>query len=170
MIRPAVSVVMPFAGSPDGARRALETLQGIERHQDDELILADNSGVAPAAPGVTVVPAPGERSPAHARNTGADSAGREWILFLDADCRPRPGLLDAFFASPVDPDVGALAGGVVPAAGARTLAARYGSARNFLSQEAHMAHPYRPRAAAANLMVRTAAFEHLGGFYEGLRA
>src|SRR5205823_3987580 len=40
----------------------------------------------------------------------------------------------------------------------------------FLSQRQHLAHPYRPRAAAANLLVRRAAFEQVGGFYEGLRA
>jgi hypothetical protein len=50
------------------------------------------------------------------------------------------------------------------------LAARYGTARGFLSQEAHLRHPYRPRAVAANLLVRRAAFEQIGGFYEGVRA
>ena len=51
-----------------------------------------------------------------------------------------------------------------------TLASRYGSARSFLSQQAHLNHPYRPRAVAANLLVRRAAFEQIGGFYEGVRA
>jgi Glycosyl transferase family group 2 len=67
-------------------------------------------------------------------------------------------------------DVGALAGEVVPMPGADTLASRYGSARSFLSQQAHLNHPYRPRAVAANLLVRRAAFEQIGGFYEGVRA
>ena len=51
-----------------------------------------------------------------------------------------------------------------------TLVSRYGSARSFLSQQAHLNHPYRPRAVAANLLVRRAAFEQVGGFYEGVRA
>src|SRR5207249_2467918 len=51
-----------------------------------------------------------------------------------------------------------------------TLAARYAESRNFLGQEAHLAHPFRPRAAAANLLVRREAFEQVGGFYEGVRA
>jgi hypothetical protein len=63
-----------------------------------------------------------------------------------------------------------VAGDVLPAPGADTLAARYGAARSFLAQHAHLEHPYRPRAAAANLLVRRAAFEQLGGFYEGVRA
>ena len=42
----------------------------------DELILADNSGVAAARGGVAVVRASGERSPAHARNVGAAQRAR----------------------------------------------------------------------------------------------
>ena len=117
-----------------------------------------------------VVRASGESSPAHARNAGAAHATRDWILFLDADCEPAPDLLDAYFSAPVDARVGALAGVVVPAAAPRSVAERYATARNFLGQEAHLAHPYLPRAVAANLLVRRAAFEALGGFVEGVRA
>jgi hypothetical protein len=125
-----------------------------------------------AAPrgGVAVIRATGERSPAHARNAGASRAHNDWILFLDADCLAPRELLDAYFAAPVADDVGALAGEVVPLPGDDTLAARYGTVRSFLSQEAHMNHPFRPRAVAANLLVRRAAFEQIGGFYEGVRA
>ncbi len=92
---------------------------------------------------ITSSAATGERSPAHARNAGAAGASSDWILFLDADCRPAPELLDAYFAEPVDDDVGALAGEVVPAAGdAHARQPATGAARSFLSQEAHLAHPY----------------------------
>jgi GT2 family glycosyltransferase len=161
---------MPFAGTTAEARAAMTSLLGLERRDGDELIVADNSASVPATPAVTIISARAERSPAHARNAGAERARNDWILFLDADCRPLPGLLDAYFATPVEPSIGALAGGVIPAPGPQTLAARYGAARNFLGQEAHLAHPFRPRAAAANLIVRRAAFEQVGGFYEGLRA
>jgi hypothetical protein len=168
--RPAVSVVMPFAGDRASARLALQTLLDLETRPGDELILADNSAAAPQAEGVEVVPASAERSPAHARNVGADRARSDWILFLDADCLAPSSLIDAYFAEPIEPDVGALAGEVVPNGDGATLAAQYGAARSFLGQERHLAHPYLPRAVAANLLVRRAAFEQVGGFYEGMRA
>jgi GT2 family glycosyltransferase len=169
-MRPAVSVVMPFAGDSARAREATSVLTGLETHAGDELILADNSGTAADVLGIAVVQAHGERSPAHARNVGAEQATKEWVLFLDSDCLAPPELIDAYFSVEIDDQVGAVAGEVVPAMDGPALASRYGAARGFLSQEQHLAHPYRPRAVAANLLVRRAAFEQIGGFYEGLRA
>ncbi|HWE34296.1 MAG TPA: glycosyltransferase [Solirubrobacteraceae bacterium] len=171
MSRPAVSVVMPFAGDAAAAARAIASLRSLTTTDGDELILSDNSGGAGVFNGIAVVDATGERSPSHARNAGAARASCDWILFLDADCIPDRGLIDAYFAVPVGERVGALAGEVLPVVDtAGTVAERYAAARNFLGQRAHLAHPYRPRAVAANLLVRRAAFEQLGGFAEGVRA
>jgi GT2 family glycosyltransferase len=170
VIRPAVSVVMPFAGPRAAAMAAQAALAALRVQAGDELILADNSGSAPRSPAITVILATGEQSPSRARNAGARHAHRDWILFLDADCRAPADLLDRYFGQAVAPDVGALAGGVAPAAGEPGLAARYGAAKSFLDQDAHLAHPFMPRAVAANLLVRRAAFDALGGFYEGVRA
>lgn len=169
-MRPAVSVVMPFAGDSTRAREAASALVRLKTVAGDELILVDNSGTAAELPGIAVVAAPGERSPAHARNVGAEHATNEWVLFLDSDCRAPPDLIDAYFSVEIDEHVGAVAGEVVPAMDGQALASRYGAARGFLSQRQHLGHPYRPRAVAANLLVRRAAFEQIGGFYEGLRA
>src|SRR5689334_3839147 len=174
MSRPDVSVVMPFAGDAAAAAAAIDTLLALDTRPGDELILADNSVMPVAAQvatnAITVVRATTERPPAHARTPGRAAAHNDWILFLDSDCLVRHGLLDAYFTLSVSEDVGALAGEVLAAPAGDTLAARYGAARGFLSQEAHLRHPYRPRAVAANLLVRAAAFEQVGGFYEGVRA
>jgi GT2 family glycosyltransferase len=170
MTRPSVSVVMPFAGDSGAASTAIDALLALDARPGDELILVDNSGTAAPRDGVEIIRAAGEQSPAHARNAGAARGRNFWILFLDADCRAPRDLLDAYFAAPVADDVGALAGEVVAMLADDTLTARYGSARSFLSQQAHMSHPYRPRAVAANLLVRRETFEQVGGFYEGVRA
>ncbi|HEX8975930.1 MAG TPA: glycosyltransferase family 2 protein [Solirubrobacteraceae bacterium] len=170
MTRPGVSVVMPFAGSAGDGAEALAALGALQTGGEDELILADNSGLGLRSERVRVIPVTGERSPSHARNVGAEQAGRDWILFLDADCRAVPDILERYFARPVAASVGALAGEVAPAPGGGSLAERYGVARSFLGQGAHLAHPFLPRAVAANLLVRREAFAAVGGFYEGVRA
>ncbi len=165
---------MPFAGTPQEARAALAALDGLALRDGDTVRLADNSGTAPAED-PRVMLAPGERSPARARNAGARAAlaatpGMAWLLFLDADTRPAPDLLDAFFAQPIPDGVGALAGEIEALPSGDSLAARYGASRNFLNSSTHMAHPFRPRVAAAVLLVRRIAFDAVGGFREGLRA
>ncbi len=178
MSRPEISVVMPFAGSAAEAAGAVRSLRALDVRPGDQLILVDNSATGidvggphgDREPALTVIPALEERSPAYARNVGAAAARNDWILFLDADTHPRDGLLGALWGDGIPDDVGALAGEIVPAPEPAGLVGRYGSARNFLSQRAHREHPYRARAAAANLLVRRVAFEQLGGFYEGVRA
>jgi GT2 family glycosyltransferase len=163
-------VVMPFAGDAAAARAAIDALRSLRIAPGDELILVDNAGTVAPCAGVTVIRSAGEHSPAHARNAGAAHAKGEWILFIDSDTRPNPRLLDAYFSQPPGDDAGALVGDVLPAPAADTVAARYGNARSFLGQRTHLQHPFMPRAAAANLMVRRAAFVEVGGFYEGLRS
>ena len=182
MSRPEISVVMPFAGDEEAAQAAVDALLALDLRAGDELILADNSGVAVArggwprpgarggAGGVAVVgrSASGPpRMPATSARRGRTATGS---CSSTRTAARRSWLLDAYFGAPVADDVGALAGEVVPLLEGDTLVARYGSARSFLSQQAHLNHPYRPRAAAANLLVRRAAFEQVGGFYEGVRA
>jgi len=174
---------MPFAGSAGDARDALRALATLNTRPGDTVVLADNSGTAPPVVGSgptpdeparapRIVRATGEHSPARARNVGARATDQPWILFLDADCRPSPDLIDAFFADPepIPDDVGALAGEIHALPSGDSLAARYGVSRNFLNSSTHMAHPFRPRVAAANLLVRRAAFDAIDGFREGIRA
>lgn len=177
MNRPPVSVIVPFAGTRQQAEAVAAMLRGLATGPEDELIVADNSGTMPRIAAAALGRAPlravnagGEPSPSHARNVGAAAARHDWLLFLDSDVLAPPDLLDRFFAEPIDDRTGAVTGDIAGIPDTRTLAARYGTARNFLGQRSHVSHPFRPRASSANLLVRRAAFEQVGGYTEGIRA
>jgi len=202
VLRPAVSVVVPFAGDAAQAGAVIAMLESLKTAAGDELILSDNSGTAgplgePRHPGgethrrggflpqshsappaeplvapiaVKIVRATKEASASHARNVGAAHAKNDWLLFLDADVMPPGDLIDQFFREPIDQSVGAMTGDIAGIPDTRTLAARYGTARNFLGQRSHVMNPYRPRASSANLLVRRVAFDQVHGYTEGIWA
>jgi GT2 family glycosyltransferase len=167
-----VSVVVPFLGRREEAVRLLAGLTRLRMRADDELIVADNTarGVVASVAGKSVgmARATAERSSYHARNEGARMAANGWLLFTDADCVPAPGLLDAYFAEPVAADCGAVSGLIVGDPAQRGLLPRYARSRSFLSVDTGLlGHDAMP---AANVLVRRAAFEAVGGFEEGIRS
>lgn len=168
--RGGVSVVVPFAGTTADGQAVLARFGALSLGESDELIVSDNSGTITAATEVKVVRAALEASASHARNVAAAAGHGEWILFLDADVYPPTDLIDAFFSEPPADDVGAVTGDIHGIPDSSTLAARYGTARNFLGQRSHVMNPYRPRASSANLLVRRTAFEQVGGYREGIWA
>jgi hypothetical protein len=167
-----VSLVVPFRGRPAAGRRLLAALSRLEVMPGDQLIVADNTGadlIGRLARGsVRAVRARGERSSYHARNVGAGLAVNDWLLFMDADCVPTPGLMDAYFAWPIPNDCGAISGAIVGDPTQPGLLPRYARSRHFLSVDhgliGHLATP------TGNLLVRRGAFEALGGFVEGIRS
>lgn len=170
--RPSVSVVMPFAGSRPEAEMALDAVLTLRLRPTDQLVIVDNnaSPVIPNRPGIRIVHAAAEQSPCHARNVGAAEATGEWVLFLDADCRPPADLLDAYFATRPSTNDGILAGEVEGDPSQRSLLARYARSRGYLRQAPLLADSFRPHAVTANLLVRRAAWEAVGGFAEGIRS
>ncbi|MFL5886403.1 MAG: glycosyltransferase [Thermoleophilaceae bacterium] len=169
--RPAVSVVVPFAGSAEEASVTAEALRGLSLRDGDELILVDNSGAGVVSPQpFAVVDAAEEGSSYYARNVGAEAARNDWLLFLDADTRPPATLLDDYFRERIDDRCGAVAGGVVAARGQRAFVARYAASRGYLSQAAHFRDAHRPYGITANLLVRREAWAGVGGFLEGIRS
>jgi glycosyltransferase involved in cell wall biosynthesis len=174
MSRPTVSVVVPFRGNATAAQRTLEAVRRLALADGDELVLADNSddGVLAelAERDMRVVRATGERSSYHARNTGARGARGDWLLFIDADCVPAPDLLDAYFADPAPDRCAILAGEISGDRSQRGLMPRYARSRNYLSQTEGLHGKAGTAGATANLLVRRAAFEAVGGFADGIRS
>jgi GT2 family glycosyltransferase len=172
--RPAVSVVVPFRGDRAAADRLGAALRCLDLHAGDEVIVADNSDKGAASEiareHVRVVPALGERSAYHARNEGARSAKGSWILFLDADCRPDPGLLDAYFDQAIADVCGAVAGQILGEPDQRSFAARYARSRKLFDHAEGLIRADGGGAATGNLLVRRAAFDAIGGFTEGIRS
>jgi glycosyltransferase involved in cell wall biosynthesis len=172
--RPTVSVVVPFRGDAGGAQRTLAAVRRLQLREGDELVLADNSddGVLAdlADGGVRVVRATRERSSYHARNTGASEARGDWLLFIDADCVPAADLLDAYFVGPVPDRCAILAGEISGDRSQGGLMPRYARSRNYLSQTEGLHGKAGTAGATANLLVRRAAFEAVGGFAEGIRS
>jgi glycosyltransferase involved in cell wall biosynthesis/GT2 family glycosyltransferase len=167
--RPAVSVIVPFAGGRAQAAALLVALGGLRLRDGDEVIVADNNPlpVVGDADSVRVVRASRQRSSYYARNCGAEEAGCEWLLFVDADCVPSPTLLDDYFEPAPQARTGAVAGAVTAIPGT-TPAERWAASRQPLGRRA--AAPGGPAAATANLLVRRAAWAAVGGFCEGVRS
>ena len=187
-MRPAVAVVVPFAGDGGAARTTLAAIERLELRDGDELMVADNSAsgvvAAAVAEGGDVIASPGldglgagrvlradrERSSYHARNVGARATRSEWILFIDADCIPAPNLLDAYFVEPIPDDCAVVGGQIGGDPAQRSFIARYSRSRNYLSQTEGLHGKAGSAVATANMLVRRRAFDAVGGFTEGIRS
>jgi mycofactocin glycosyltransferase len=167
--RPAVSVVVPFAGTAEEARRMLESVGELELRDDDELLIVDNSpwAVVPQPLEAEVVRASRLASSYHARNVGAAHAGNDWLLFLDADALPPSSLLDDYFSTSLPAGCGIVAGEVEGAHEQTALPARHARSRRHLGVAANLLRhgPY-PAGGTANLLVRRRTWEELDGFCE----
>jgi GT2 family glycosyltransferase len=167
-------VVVPFRGDERDALALRRAIAGLDLEPDDEVIVADNTpqgvAAAPLGEAARVVRATAELSSYHARNAGARHAGGEWLVFVDADCRPQPGLLESYFEPAPGPACGALAGTIVARGEQSGFVVRYARSRGFFDQR-HGLHAQSGRTAATgNLAVRRDVFEQLGGFAEGIRS
>jgi mycofactocin system glycosyltransferase len=83
-----------------------------------------------------VIRRPVNGGPGAARNTGLAAVTTELVAFLDSDCVPSPGWLDAVLPHFADPAVGAVAPRIVPARPGRSWLARYEGASSTLDMGA----------------------------------
>src|SRR4051794_4316259 len=159
MARPAVDVVVPFAGPPPEP----EPLAGLRLGEGDSVRVVDNNPGSPDG---------GIPTPGYARNRGAERGQAEWLLFLDADVIPPPDLLDRYFDPPPGERTGLVAGGIEdePVPHDAPAVARYAHLRGLMTQDDSFALGSWGFPKAANALCRRAAFEEVGGFREHIRA
>jgi GT2 family glycosyltransferase len=169
--RPAVDIVVPFAGSDAALDDLVRRVDVIQLREGDTLTVVDNRPDSRDR-ALNVVAAPDQQSSYHARNRGAVRGNAPWLLFIDADVDPSPDILDRYFEPPTADDVGLLAGGVrdAPLPGNPTRAERYAVRAEQMSQSRTLRAGPWAYAQTANAAVRRQAFEEIGGFVEGIRS
>lgn len=177
-MRPAVDVVVPFAGSDAAFRSLIDRLLLLRLRDDDQLIVVDN-GPSSAEPRVgrgpvRVVVARETPSSYFARNAGAAEGSNPWILFIDADVVAPASLVDDYFGIDYESSIGVVAGGIVDAdltrPGRPTLVSRYSSDRGSVGHETTNAFGQYSYAQTANALVRREAFQQVGGFRTDIRS
>lgn len=177
-MRASADVIIPFSGSRKTFARLLAQISALQLGAGDSLTIVDNtrSGVArsfEAPPGMTIVSAPGRQSSYYARNCGAVTGRDPWLVFLDADVRPVPDLVDRYLEPAPDPTSAVLCGSIrdvaASATGSESLASRYARLRRLIDQ-INTLQMSRPYAKTANCAIRRIAFEQVGGFADNIRS
>lgn len=167
---PDVSIVVPVRDRAAELDACLRSLRRLRYPGPAPVVVVVDDGsrrpvTAPA--GVRVVRLDRRVGPGAARNAGAALCSTELLAFLDSDCRAEPGWLEALVPELGDPAVAAAGGRVLPDR-ERGWLERYEAVRSPLDLGASAA-PVRPRRpvpylVTANLVVRRAVFEAIGGF------
>jgi len=166
--RPAIDVVVPFFGPRASLERLVAGMSSLELRDGDTVTVVDNRPPG-AAPVSGTIQAPERQSSYYARNRGAERGNAEWIVFLDADVRPRPDLLDRYFERRPADRAGVLGGGIEdePADGG---VARFATLAGSMSQANTLGAGRWSYAQTANCAIRRDAFEQVGGFTEEIRS
>jgi glycosyltransferase involved in cell wall biosynthesis len=169
----SVSVILPARNE---ARRIAETVAAVyaEARALDvrcEVVVVDDgstddTGHAAAQAGAHVVRLEGGGNPGAARNRGAEMARGDVLIFLDADCTPSSGWLEAIVDAIARGE--SCVGGSLALPDGLPLTARW----DYYGSTYHL-HPARPAGPVpnhtpANIAVLRGAFEATRGFTEAM--
>jgi mycofactocin system glycosyltransferase len=119
--RPAddVTVVIPVRDRPEGLARLLVALRDDPATTALPVVVVDDGSSVPVdGRGARVIRHELSRGPAAARNTGLRAARTPFVVFLDSDCVPVTGWLDALRPHVADPRLALVAPRVVALRGA----------------------------------------------------
>lgn len=175
-------MVVPFSGPPFALEKLQECLQRLHRRPGDTVLIVDNTPRHDGSQGARMAQEADEavpvlrdaerRTPGYARNRGAAIGKAEWLVFFDADTDPSLDLLDRYFEPEPGDAIGLLGGGIrdEPVARDGRPAARYQYMRSAMSQDQTFRLGRWGFPVTANVAVRRAAFEGVGGFREDIRA
>lgn len=154
---PAVSVIVPARNSAATLPRTLEALEARDWAGAAEIVVVDDcsdddTALIAERAGVRVLRLDRQHGPAGARNAGIAATTAPLLAFTDADCEPATGWLRAIVAALAEADL--VTGPVHP-----DPAAAVGPFDRTLHLTAAS-----PRFETANLAVRRATAEAVGGF------
>ena len=173
-----MDVVVPFGGPRDELDQLRARLGRLRLRPGDSVLIVDNTpkrlGAKASSNGSTVpiLRAAERRTPGYARNRGAVEGTAEWIVFFDADTEPSEDLLDRYFEPEPHESTALIGGGVQdePIASSGRPAARYQYMWAGLKQDNTFRLGSWGFPVTANVAVRRAAFEAIGGFRDDIRA
>lgn len=98
---PTVSIIIPSLNSPilDEVIAAILAQNSAEMLAEVIVVGKDELGLLPAAPRVRLLDTGEPVPPGTARNLGIQASSSELLIFLDSDCLPQAGWLDAHMAA-----------------------------------------------------------------------